>query len=680
LVGTLIAGGTAFAASDADGGATGAAMGALRWPLASSQRALRGGFGESRTNRFHAGLDLSTGGKVGAEVLAPAAGAVERVRASGVGYGRSLYLRTDDGRLLVFGHLDAFAPALAAYIDSVQRATGDYEQDLWPPLGRFRFGAGERVAWSGQSGAGPPHLHVEVRHGDMAINPLIAGLAVPDTVAPRLERLVLEPLDESSWVARRASPHALALGARSARDTLLVEGRVRLTLVAHDATNEARDLPVRTVGARWNAAWVQCDMDSLSWAGEMTQHGWLVDHDRVIGSDGVILDAPSNFRPRFLTSSRATSEAVDLVRIGAGDPARALELFARDAAGNASTTVVWLRGPRAAERGPDTTAAPRPKVSTSAASKAAPVAADPRWTFAALPDQRVRVRVTHTPPGLAGVRIERGASNFGDKGARATWDGAGWTAVLDVNGTPDPDGFWIKARAVDGKAWWHRGAYALWPTASPMTTRVEDWAWFNVDVPSAYESGVAMVRTAHVTDLPAGATGLRASVVAEPATMPLRKPVAMTLVLPQGVSARHVGIARRDDEDDEWDWNDARFDSVARTFTTTTSRLGQFALVRDEAAPEVTLPAASTRMPGGPYPTWALTARAKDAMSGVAGDESGFEVDGRRVPTEWDAEEHVLRWRPRAAPAAGSHRYRLLVVDHAGNRTVRTGTFVIASR
>ena len=655
-------------------------MSPLRWPLAGSQHALRGGFGESRTNRFHAGLDLSTGGKVGVEVLAPAAGAVERVRASGVGYGRSLYLRTDDGRLLVFGHLDALAPALAAYVDSVQRATGDYEQDLWPPLGRFRFGAGERVAWSGQSGAGPPHLHVEVRHGDMAINPLLAGLAVPDTVAPRLERLVLEPLDESSWVARRASPYSLALGARSARDTLLVEGRVRLTLVAHDATNEARNLPVRTVGARWNAAWVQCDMDSLSWAGEMAQFGWLVDHDRVLGSDGVILDAPANFRPRFLTSSRATSEAVDLVRIEAGDPARTLELFARDASGNASTTVVWLRGPRATERGPDTTAAPRPKASTSAASKSAPVAADPRWTFASLPDQRVRMRVTHTPPGLAGVRIERGASNFGEKGAWATWDGAGWTAVLDVNGTPDPDGFWIKARAIDGKAWWHRGAYALWPTATQMTTRVEDWAWFNVDVPSAYEVGVAMVRTAHVKDLPIGATGVRASVVVEPATMPLRKPIAVTLVLPHGLSSRHVGMARRDDEDAEWDWNDARYDSVARTFTLTTSRLGQFALVRDEAPPEVTQPAAPTKVPGGPYSTWALTARAKDVMSGVAGDSSGFEVDGRRVPTEWDAEERVLRWRPRAAPAAGSHRYRLSVVDHAGNRTVRTGTFVIASR
>src|SRR5262249_31609266 len=158
-------------------------------------------------------------------------------------------------------------------------------------VGRFRFAQGARVAWSGQSGAGPPHLHVEVRHGDMAINPLIAGLAVADTVPPRLERLVLAPLDENSSVQRHAEPYSLALRAAGAahashapqgnKDTLLVEGRVRLTLVAHDATNASSGLPVRTVGARWNGAWVECHMDSLSWAGEMSQHLWLVDHDRV---------------------------------------------------------------------------------------------------------------------------------------------------------------------------------------------------------------------------------------------------------------------------------------------------------------------------------------------------------------------------------------------------------------
>ncbi len=105
-----------------------------------------GGYGEVRDNHVHAGVDLSTGGHVGAAVRAPLAGWVERVRASGVGYGRSLYVRSRDGRLLVFGHLDAFAPAVARYVDSVQVAGAQYEQDLWPAAGRFRFRRRQRFA------------------------------------------------------------------------------------------------------------------------------------------------------------------------------------------------------------------------------------------------------------------------------------------------------------------------------------------------------------------------------------------------------------------------------------------------------------------------------------------------------------------------------------------------------
>src|SRR5262245_768240 len=77
VVGTLFASGSVYAATDLTASTPTSsstnAMTALHWPLASAHRALRGGFGESRTNRFHAGLDLSTGGHVGEEVLAPAA-------------------------------------------------------------------------------------------------------------------------------------------------------------------------------------------------------------------------------------------------------------------------------------------------------------------------------------------------------------------------------------------------------------------------------------------------------------------------------------------------------------------------------------------------------------------------------------------------------------------------------
>ena len=91
-----------------------------------------GGFGEYRIGHFHAGFDLSTGRQVGKPVRAPESGWVERVRCSGVGYGRSVYLHAADGRIFQLGHLDAFAPAIDAYVRKAQALDGQYEQDLWP--------------------------------------------------------------------------------------------------------------------------------------------------------------------------------------------------------------------------------------------------------------------------------------------------------------------------------------------------------------------------------------------------------------------------------------------------------------------------------------------------------------------------------------------------------------------
>lgn len=653
----------------------------IGWPLEGPARQLRGGFGESRSNHFHAGLDLSTDRRTGMRVVAPGDGAIERVRASGVGYGRSLYYRLRDGRLLVFAHLDAFEPRVAAFIDSVQRETGDYEQDLQAPPGMFRFRAGELLAWSGESGAGPPHLHVEVRHEDFAMNPLLAGLGVPDSIPPSIETLVLEPLDERSWVARRASPYVHRV--RAARDTLLVEGRVRLTMVAHDATRQGRALPVREIEAQWNGEWVRCRMDSISWAGEMSQIHWMIDAGRVTGSRGVILDAPGGFRPRFVSSSRPEAAAIDLVQVTDGAAARELRLLARDAAGNETTRSVYLRGPRWNEMGPDTTKAGRvavPRRKRRAATTAAPAVVDPVWRFAGLPDQRVRVRVTGAPDGLRGVRFERGGTRPETSGSvAASWDGRGWSAVLDMNGLPDPDGLWIKGRLPDGKAWWHRGSYALWPSGTAMITKLEDWAWLQIGPDQAYESGVVMVRSAPIDRLTPGASGVRAALEVQPADLPVRKPVWVTLQLPPGVPAERTGIAQRDHEGEGWDWNDAILDSTNHTLRISTTHFGQFAIVRDEAPPEVTLlPASPRAAAAGPYSRWSYQARLVDRMSGIVARRCRIFVDGQRVPAEWDAEARVLRWRPRALPAVGRHEVRVEAEDRAGNRTVRSGTFTIA--
>ena len=148
-------------------------------------------FGEYRHGHFHAGTDFSTEHQIGRPVYAPLTGEVERVQASGAGFGNNLLIRAGDGRSVLLAHLDAFDEPIASFVAAVQESTGHYEQSLAPGPGRLPVRAGQRVAWSGESGAGPPHLHMEVRWHEVAYNALRFGLTIPDATPPHLEHVTL---------------------------------------------------------------------------------------------------------------------------------------------------------------------------------------------------------------------------------------------------------------------------------------------------------------------------------------------------------------------------------------------------------------------------------------------------------------------------------------------------------
>ena len=88
-------------------------------------------------------------------------------------------------------------------------------------------------------------------------------------------------------------------------------------------------------------------------------------------------------------------------------------------------------------------------------------------------------------------------------------------------------------------------------------------------------------------------------------------------------------------------------------------------------------PAAPRRAPAGPYPRWALEAQLVEQGSGVDPRATSFVVDGRRVPSEWDAVVATLRWRPLRTPARGRHVVTVVATDRAGNVRKTRGAFVV---
>ncbi len=201
------------------------------WPSDAS-RMLTSTFGEYRSHRFHAGMDVKTFGQVGYKALAVRPGSVSRVEVSPWGYGRVLYLLLDTGETAVYGHLQKFAPEVARRVGEEQQRTGRYAVALRFAEGEIPVEQGEVIGWTGQSGSGAPHLHFELRDAsESPLNPLLKGYKVKDSIAPSIRRVMLIPLNASARVAGDLEPLTLtpktAQGGRLQIDrTIPVFGRV----------------------------------------------------------------------------------------------------------------------------------------------------------------------------------------------------------------------------------------------------------------------------------------------------------------------------------------------------------------------------------------------------------------------------------------------------------------------
>ena len=153
---------------------------------------LAANFGELRPDHYHMGLDIRTQHRENLPVVAAADGYIARVQIGPFGFGQAIYIRHPNGYTTVYGHLNRFYPALAAYVEQQQYRQQSWRVDLVVPPDLFPIKQGQQIAWSGSTGGSQgPHLHFEIRltEGDVNLNPLLFGLPVEDRVAPKITRL-----------------------------------------------------------------------------------------------------------------------------------------------------------------------------------------------------------------------------------------------------------------------------------------------------------------------------------------------------------------------------------------------------------------------------------------------------------------------------------------------------------
>ncbi len=211
------------------------------WILPGSDQ-LTSSFGEYRVGHFHAGMDLRTPAGIGSKITAPWDGDIMRVTASPWGYGLALYLRGSDDKITVYAHLSRFTETVMARVRQEQYRNEKYPVDIWFQVGEIPVSKGDVIGYSGDTGAGSPHLHFETRRGmGKYINPFLAGYLVEDNVSPKFQGLYITPESDDAVIEGYSS--ALSYQAFETieggsgyyiRDTVDVYGSVGISVRAFD--------------------------------------------------------------------------------------------------------------------------------------------------------------------------------------------------------------------------------------------------------------------------------------------------------------------------------------------------------------------------------------------------------------------------------------------------------------
>ena len=134
-------------------------------PLRVKKTYITSNFGEYRPARYHMGIDFSTNHKP-LPVLSVTNGRIIRIKCSQKGYGKAIYIKDQKDRTFVYAHLSKFRADIEDTIFNIQMRNKKYFVDLFPNY-LITVKKGEIIGYTGQSGAGRPHLHFEERVWDI---------------------------------------------------------------------------------------------------------------------------------------------------------------------------------------------------------------------------------------------------------------------------------------------------------------------------------------------------------------------------------------------------------------------------------------------------------------------------------------------------------------------------------
>lgn len=170
-----------------------------QWPFEGQlgqKTYLTSSYAESRGSRYHTGWDYSTLNQEGIEIKAPEDGAIIRIKVSPWGYGKAIYFKGSSGKIYVLAHLSGFVRGNRVLKELQRQKTNTLD---WKGL-NWRFKKGQALAYTGASGIGSPHLHLEVRPNISSTELLSKQATHRDTIAPILTAIAIMELNPQIYL------------------------------------------------------------------------------------------------------------------------------------------------------------------------------------------------------------------------------------------------------------------------------------------------------------------------------------------------------------------------------------------------------------------------------------------------------------------------------------------------
>jgi hypothetical protein len=624
------------------------------WPF-DRKPDLSSSFGEYRSGRFHMGVDLSTNGEIGVPVRAAADGHVSRVRCSPWGYGKAVYVSFDDGHTVVYGHLSGFRDDLRDYVRREQHRRSAYTVEMQPGADEFPVKRGEVLAFSGDTGIGPAHLHFELRDAaGRPVNPRLLGMTWPDADPPVFKSVLVAPRDPASRVEGDVMP--LPRKAERGRDgrwtcaPVRVRGEFAVAVDLVDPTPVGNKLGIhaaKLIGPDGNTVF-EVRHDTIAY----DEHGSAFAYHPAFSDEG-----------RFLLLWRWPGNAAASDAVSPGDgwcpaPAEAgnyrVEIV--DFMGNAATLELPIK--------PDsgTQHALAPGTAESAPNKGVgELTLDASGTFlvvtAAFPTPE-----TDAPQLTIDGRPATDAPFFPvDRCTfRAAWQPASPGGRILIGATHPR----LAANPIPLE------------TVASGTARVIQWEdGPRLEIPAGAACGPLFLRAAPLAAAPAAPVPAHgAAWRLWPQNAPLAAAAELALPLPDGVrDPAHAAIARRGGGG--WAWlKTARRGNV---LTARTDRLGDFRVLEDDQPPREL-----EFSPDGAAPITSFRPRihasVSDAGSGVAAWD--LRCDGRWMLSAYDPEAGRIDWERDEDLDAGAHEITLTLTDNAGNSSATKHTIIIPKK